>query len=50
MVMGQPIVLSAIKTEVSLDCDDQQIKIFYCNNLENKLKNCQVNFVWMQDF
>ena len=31
MVMGQSIVLSAIMTEVSLDCDDQRIKIFYCN-------------------
>ena len=40
MVMGQSVVLSEIKTEVSLDCDDQRIKIFYCNNMENELKSC----------
>ena len=55
MVMGQPIVLSEIKTEVSLDCDDptnQDLLLQqYGERIEklyNKI-NC-VNFVWMQDF
>ena len=41
VVMGQSIVLSAIKTEVSLDCDDtQHIKIFHFNNMKNELRSC----------
>ena len=41
VVMGQSIVLSAIKTEVSLESDDpNEIKIFYCSNMENELKKC----------
>ena len=40
-VMGQSIVLSEIKTEVLLDCDDiQHIRIFYYNNMKNELKGC----------
>ena len=40
IVMGQSSVLSAIKTEVPWDCDDPTKKMFYCNNMENELKNC----------
>ena len=43
VVMGQSsssLVLSVIKTEVSLDCDDPSTKIFYCSNMENELKSC----------
>ena len=46
---GQPVVtgesssslvLSVIKTEVPLDCDElANKKIFYCNNMENELKS-----------
>ena len=38
MVMGQPIVLSEIKTEVPLENDDQAYQDFYCNNMMNKLR------------
>ena len=38
-VMGQSIVLSSIKTEVSLDCNVPTL-IFYCNNVKNELKTC----------
>ena len=41
VVMGQSIVLSAIKTEVPLESDDQHIKIFYSNNMKNELRSCQ---------
>ena len=52
MVMGQSIALSAIKTEVSLNCDDSTNQNLI---LENDLKSChnkinRVNPVWMQDF
>ena len=33
MVMGQSIVLSAIKTEVSLDCDDPTNQLSWCNQV-----------------
>ena len=39
VVMGQSIVLSAIKTEVPLESDDiQHIRIFYCNKMKNELR------------
>ena len=41
VVMGQSsssLVLSVIKTEVPLDCDDQRMRIFYCNNMENEIE------------
>ena len=51
------LVLSVIKTEVHLDCDDptRPTKIFYCSNMENELKSChnktnRANFVRTQDF
>ena len=49
------LVLSVIKTETPLDCDDLLTKIFCCNNMENELKSChnmtnEANFVRMQDF
>ena len=58
VVMGQSsssFVLSVIKTEVLLDCDDPAYQNFYCNNMENELKSYHnktdcANFVWMQDF
>ena len=58
VVMGQSsssLVLSAIKTEVSLEMMTQHIKIFYSNNTKNELRSCHnktngVNSVWMQDF
>ena len=48
---GQPVVggqsssslvLSVIKTEVPLDCDDLtgSTNIFYCSNMENEFKSC----------
>ena len=41
VVMVQSIVLSAIKTEVLLDCDDPvPTKIFYWSNIENELESC----------
>ena len=43
VVMGQSsssLVLSVIKTEVSLDSDDPALKFFYCSNMENELKSC----------
>ena len=40
VVMGQSIVLSAIKTEVPLDSDDPANKIFYCSNMKNELRSC----------
>ena len=40
VVMGQSIVLSAIKTEVSLESDDiQHIKFFFSNNMKNELRS-----------
>ena len=40
VVMEQSIVLSAIKTEVSLESDDtQQIKIFHFNKMKNELRS-----------
>ena len=44
VVMGQSsssLVLSAIKTDVSLDSDDPGNKIFHCSNMKNELKSCQ---------
>ena len=39
VVMGQSIVLSVIKTEVSLEREMIQYnKTFYCNNMENELR------------
>ena len=43
VVMGQsssPLVLSVIKTETPLDCDDPAYQIFYCNNMENEMRSC----------
>ena len=40
MVMGQSIVLSAIKTEVSLENDDPEYQNFLCSNMKNELKSC----------
>ena len=40
VVMGQSIVLSAIKTEVSLESDDtQHVKIFFFNKMKNELRS-----------
>ena len=43
-MMGQSsssLVLSVIKTEAPLDCDESGLaKIFHCNNMENELKSC----------
>ena len=40
VVMGQSIVLSAIKTEVLLENDDtQHIRFFYYNNMKNELRS-----------
>ena len=50
------LVLSVIKTEVPLDCDDPANQdLLLQNSMENELKSCHnkkncVNFVWMQDF
>ena len=49
------LVLSVIKTDVPLDCDDPANKDLYCSNMENELKSClnktnRANFVWTQDF
>ena len=54
MVMWHSIVLSAIKTEVSLDCDDPAYQNFLLQQYEERIENCHnkidwVNFVWMQD-
>ena len=38
VVMVQSIVLSAIKTEVSLESDDQNIRIFYFNKYEERIE------------
>ena len=40
VVMGQSVVLSAIKTEVPLDSDDPTFEKFHCNNMENELRSC----------
>ena len=40
VVMGQSIVLSAIKTEVPLDSDDPAYQNFLFNNLKNELRSC----------
>ena len=41
MVMGQSIALSAIKTEVSLNCDDSTNQnLLLENDLKNDLKSC----------
>ena len=58
VVMGQSsssLVLSVIKTEVPLDCDDPAYQDFYCTNMENELRSCHNNVnlensVRMQDF
>ena len=55
VLMGQLIVLSAIKTEVPLESDDPANQNFYYNNMKNELTSYHnqtnwVNFVWMQDF
>ena len=39
-VMGQSIVLSAIKTEVSWRVMTQHFKIFYSNDMKNELRSC----------
>ena len=39
-MMGQSIVLSAIKTEVPLDRDDPANQNFYGNTMKNELKSC----------
>ena len=39
VVMGQSIVLSSIKTEVSLKVMTHHIKIFYGSNMKNELKS-----------
>ena len=39
-VMGQSIVLSAIKTEVSLESDDPAYQNFYSNNMKSELRSC----------
>ena len=40
VVMGQSVVLSAIKTEVPLDSDHPANQNFYCNNMKNELRSC----------
>ena len=55
MVMGQSIVLSAIKTEVPLDCDDpvnQDLRFQqYGERIEKLSQPYKLSkFVWMQDF
>ena len=54
VVMGQSIVLSAIKQNFLWIVMTQRIKIFYCNKVKSELKGCHnkiklVNFWWMQD-
>ena len=44
-VMGQSIVLSAIKTEVLLESDDPAYQNFLSQQFEER-----INFVWTQDF
>ena len=39
VVMGQSIVLSAIKTEVPLESDDPAYQNFYYNNMKNELRS-----------
>ena len=40
VVMGQSIVLSEIKTEVSLGCDDPTNQDLLSNNMEKEMKSC----------
>ena len=39
VVMGQSIVLNAIKTEVPLESDDPAYQFFYYNNMRNELRS-----------
>ena len=55
VVMGQSIVLSAIKTEVSLDCDDPTNQDLLLQQYGERIEKLSQqdklsNFVWMQDF
>ena len=55
VVMGQSIVFSAIKTEVSLDCDDLANKDFLLQQYEEWMRSCHnkinwANSAWIQDF
>ena len=54
MVMGQSIVLSAIKTEVLLENDDPAYQIFLLQRCEERIKSLSQTdrvskFAWMQD-
>ena len=55
VVMGQSIVLSAIKTEVSLESDDPEYQNFLFQQYEERIEKLSQQdklskFVWMQDF
>ena len=55
VVIGQSIVLSAIKTEVPLDCDDPAHQNFLFQQYEERIEKLSQQdkfsiFLWMQVF